>query len=97
MTAKPISQFSLRFATTASLTLAFISPCLPQSAPTVFVNPRAESTDPRVGLKGGLYDAGEAASGMQRIASLPKPPGFDAVTNTPAAPAEGDRPARFLV
>jgi len=39
-------------------------------------NPRAPSDDPRVGLKGGLYDAGEASFGMQRIATLPKPPGF---------------------
>jgi len=94
MTAKPISLFSARFAATASLALAFSGACLPQSAPSVFVNPRAPSTDPRVGLKAGLNDAGEAASGLQRIASLPKPPGFDAVTNTPAAPAEGDRPAQ---
>ena len=39
-------------------------------------NPRAGKDDPRIGLKGGLYDAGEAAFGMQRLASLPKPPGF---------------------
>src|ERR1700749_3451991 len=43
---------------------------------TVYSNPRAGADDPRVGLKGGLYDAGEAAFGMQRIVSLPKPPGF---------------------
>ena len=49
------------------------------------VNPRASSDDPRVGLKAGLYDAGEAAFGMERLASLPKPPGFDAVT-TPTLP-----------
>jgi hypothetical protein len=42
--------------------------------------------DPRVGLKAGLYDAGEAAFGMQRIASLPKPPGF-APGNAFASPA----------
>lgn len=40
------------------------------------VNPRAPSDDPRVGLKPGLYDAGEAAFGMERLVSLPKPPGF---------------------
>ncbi len=39
-------------------------------------NPRAPKDDPRVGLKPGLFDAGEAASGMQRLVSLPKPPGF---------------------
>ncbi len=47
------------------------------SAPsTVSANPRASSDDPRVGLKPGLYDAGEAISGMVKLASLPKPAGF---------------------
>src|ERR1700694_3215459 len=32
--------------------------------------------DPRVGLKAGLRDAGEAARGMEKIASLFKPDGF---------------------
>jgi len=32
--------------------------------------------DPRVGLKGGLRDAGEAARGMEKVSSLPKPDGF---------------------
>ena len=58
---------------------------------TVYVNPRAGADDPRVGLKGGLYDAAEAASGMQRIISLPKPPGFapgnDATAGNAADPA----------
>jgi hypothetical protein len=40
------------------------------------VNPRAGSDDPRIGLKPGLYDAGEAIFGMERLASLPKPAGF---------------------
>jgi len=34
------------------------------------------TNDPRVGLKGGLHDAGEAAKNLERIASLPKPEGF---------------------
>jgi hypothetical protein len=50
------------------------TPAPPKS--TVFSNPRAASDDPRIGLKGGLYDAGEAAFGMERLGSLPKPPGF---------------------
>jgi hypothetical protein len=33
-------------------------------------------TDPRVGLKAGLHDAGEAAKGLERIASLSNPAGF---------------------
>jgi hypothetical protein len=32
--------------------------------------------DPRVGLKAGLRDAGEAARGMERVASLSNPTGF---------------------
>jgi hypothetical protein len=36
----------------------------------------ATATDPRVGLKAGFRDAGEAARNMERIASLPKPEGF---------------------
>ena len=32
--------------------------------------------DPRVGLKAGLHDAGEAARNMERVSGLPKPNGF---------------------
>jgi len=42
----------------------------------VATNPRSGSDDPRVGLKAGLYDAGEAAFGMERLGSMPKPSGF---------------------
>lgn len=65
-------------------------------------NPRSSSEDPRVGLKAGLYDAGEAVSGMERIVSLPKPPGFApdsvaiAAANAapePPAPVPGAAPA----
>src|SRR5262245_38253916 len=40
--------------------------------------PASSSTpaDPRVGLKPGFRDAGEAARNMQRVATLPKPEGF---------------------
>src|SRR5688572_711476 len=33
--------------------------------------------DPRVGLKPGFTDAGQAAKNMELVASMPKPPGFD--------------------
>jgi hypothetical protein len=62
------------------------------STSTVYSNPRAASDDARIGLKGGLYDAGEAAFGMQRIATLPKPPGF-APGDTVGAPAPPPTPA----
>src|SRR5437763_16342316 len=67
--------------------------------PTVYSNPRAGADDPRVGLKGGLHDAGEAAFGLQRIATLPKPPGFapgsdaTATTPPPEPPPEPGAPA----
>jgi hypothetical protein len=35
-----------------------------------------QQADPRVGLKPGLKNAQEAALGMERVATLPKPPGF---------------------
>jgi hypothetical protein len=44
--------------------------------PTVFVNPRSGADDPRVGLKGGLYDAATAIFGMQLVSTTPKPAGF---------------------
>ena len=68
------------------------------SAPS---NPRASSDDPRVGLKAGLYDAGEAVFGMEKLVSIPKPPGFapgnfipnGAPQQPPEPPAPG-QPAR---
>jgi len=54
--------------------------------------------DPRVGLKPGLRDAGEAARNMERVASLPKPDGFFDPTSpagkpTPPEPPEAPDPA----
>jgi hypothetical protein len=34
------------------------------------------ASDPRVGLKAGLRDAGEAARNMEKVSSMPKPEGF---------------------
>jgi hypothetical protein len=44
--------------------------------PSVFVNARSGSDDPRVGLKGGLYDANTAILGMKLVSTTPKPAGF---------------------
>ena len=46
--------------------------------PTVYVNPRSAPDDPRTGLKGGVFDAGSAAMGLQLIMSAPKPGVFGA-------------------
>src|SRR5437016_8720730 len=97
MIAEAIFRFSRSAAAIAlSLCAGFPMLCTGQtSAPesmktSVLSNPRAPSDDPRVGLKGGLYDAGEAAFGMQRIATLPKPPGFAPgdMVGAPAPPPE---------
>ena len=48
----------------------------------------ASSADPRVGLKGGFRNAGEAARHLERVASVPKPKGFF----DPKAPAGDPTP-----
>src|SRR5262245_13032695 len=52
----------------------------------------AQSKDPRVGLKPGLRDAGEAAKGLEKIASRFKPDGFfdPTLTAGTATPPERD-------
>jgi hypothetical protein len=104
MIAERALRFSLGAVTMAlALSVAFPALCAGQNNPSVYTNPRAGADDPRVGLKAGLYDAGEATSGLQRIVSLPKPAGFapdlasiaayDAAPAPPPTP-EGTPPAR---
>src|SRR5580692_5557184 len=59
--------------------------------PSVYYNPRTGPDDPRVGLKPGLYDAGEAIFGMTHIANIPKPHGF-APGDSAGAPAPAPPP-----
>jgi len=47
-----------------------------------------QKPDPRVGLKPGLHDAGEAAWNLERVVNLPKPEGFF----DPKAPAGNPAP-----
>jgi hypothetical protein len=56
----------------SALFVALISEGGAQSPPAV----GSGSTDPRVGLKGGLTDADVAAKGLELVANLPKPEGF---------------------
>jgi hypothetical protein len=46
----------------------------------------SSTTDPRASLKPGLYDAGEAAMGMQHLAFLKKPDAFQMAATDPDAP-----------
>ncbi|MBO6575072.1 MAG: hypothetical protein JJ896_06645 [Rhodothermales bacterium] len=62
---------------------AGLSPSLfAQDAPPNLPEPPKEKlwdwdeNDPRIGLKPGLYDAGEAAMGVTLLATMPKPEGF---------------------
>ena len=63
----------------------------PPAPPSVFVNTRSGPDDPRVGLKGGLYDAGTAKLGLQLVMTTPKPAGFapdlDSIKAVDATPA----------
>ncbi|MGA7234844.1 MAG: hypothetical protein WBY44_04150, partial [Bryobacteraceae bacterium] len=69
-------------ATSASFAQTVAGP----AKPTVYNNPQ-QPNDPRVGLKGGITDAGVAALGMELVVNLPKPTGFAAgTTPTDAAP-----------
>ena len=81
-----------------ALVISFTLLCAGQTGTPVSSNPRSTSDDPRIGLKGGLYDAGEAAFGLERVITLPKPPGFapgddatvsNAATAAPAGPGGG--------
>ncbi len=95
------SRFRAGFALAASLAVPALgiaqrgpqpdpSKALP---PGVYSNPRATADDPRVGLKPGLFDAGEAIFGLQKIASLQKPPGFAPDPNAPEPPPPPAPPA----
>ena len=46
----------------------------------------SNTNDPRVGLKPGLYDAGEAAMGLDHVAFLKKPTAFQLPSNDPNDP-----------
>ncbi len=50
--------------------------------------------DPRVGLKAGMRDAGQAARNLQLIASLPKPEGFFDAKAPAGPPAEPEEPPK---
>jgi hypothetical protein len=71
----------------AILSVSFAVICAGQASAPAPGNPRSGNDDPRIGLKAGLYDAAEVAFGLERLASLPKPPGFAPIARDPNAPA----------
>ena len=76
----------IRFVTSLGLSVTFAVLCAGQASAPAPGNPRSGTDDPRIGLKAGLYDAAEAAFGLERLASLPKPPGFAPIVRDPNAP-----------
>jgi hypothetical protein len=72
----------MRFKAVAACVFGLSVAVLAQGIPAQERSP-SPSSDPRVGLKGGLHDAGHAARNMELLANLPKPEGFF----DPAAPA----------
>lgn len=99
--ARLASSFSRNtIAMVIALSICFPMLCAGQAGAPAAANPRSGPDDPRVGLKAGLYDAGEAASGIERLVSLPKPAGFApdlaaiaAADAAPPPPAGGTPPA----
>jgi hypothetical protein len=63
------------------------NPFAPQPAPPLPAGMTgSDANDPRMKLKPGVYDAGEAASGLKHVMLLKKPDAFDLGTNNPADP-----------
>ena len=74
-------SFTLRRLSLAACAV-LVSACSSTTPPATMPSPQS---DPRVGLKGGLMDAGEASAGMKVIAKAVSPPGFLGVTNSDLA------------
>jgi hypothetical protein len=62
-------------------------------AASMAIGTAQERPDPRVGLKPGLRDAGQAARNMELVASLPKPEGFYDPKQPAGEPTAPERPA----
>ncbi len=73
--------FSFTAHTAAVAALAFSAACAGKQ-PSTAPNP---ATDPRVGLKAGLLDAGEAISNLKVVARAQSPAGFAGITNSDLA------------
>jgi hypothetical protein len=67
--------------------------CAAAVALSVAVAGAQSTNDPRVGLKAGLHDAGEAIRGLERVASLSNPAGFFDPKQPGGAPTPPEPPA----
>jgi hypothetical protein len=80
----------------ASLSVLLVAPgpllAQEQPAPVAPASGGPASADPRVGLKPGFHNAGEAILNMEKIASLPKPQGFFDPKMPKGEPTPPERP-----
>ena len=76
------SSFSVSRAAFVLAVVAVAGACASAPKPAVPPTPMAAKPDPRVGLKAGLMNAGEAVSGMKITAKAVSPPGFLGITNS---------------
>src|SRR5262249_34993154 len=74
----------LRRLTLASAVVA-VAACASSTPPAPPAPAVAAKPDPRVGLKGGLMDAGEAVGNLKLNAKMASPPGFLGQTNSDMA------------
>jgi hypothetical protein len=91
-----MAGFSSRFLRgVVAMVIALPVMCAAQSSTAMSApsNPRSGADDPRIGLKPGMYDAGEAQFGLERLASLPKPKAFI----PPPAPVDEKNPMAGIV
>lgn len=76
-----------RSSTMSALVLLTAAACAPSSSPNTAPMPRTtpNMNDPRVGLRAGLFDAGEAILNMRMVSTTPPPAAFLGKTNTDLA------------
>jgi hypothetical protein len=82
-TARRARPLSLAAGLAAGLALAV--PAAGAQGPAAPAAPGAPSPDPRVGLKAGLFDAGQAAWNMRLVSTTPPPDKFRGSTNSDLA------------
>ncbi|MCE9601183.1 MAG: hypothetical protein K8S21_03085 [Gemmatimonadetes bacterium] len=72
---------------TAAAGILFLVACAPATPPSTAPNPSGDArmSDRRVGLSAGLFNAGEAVSGLKVVAKAVSPPGFIGQTNSDMA------------
>ena len=77
----------LSVSSAAVVAILLVAACAPATPPATTPAPSADPrmSDRRVGLSSGLFNAGEAITGLKIVARAPSPPGFLGQTNSDLA------------